>query len=370
MRFKIKNNTVFGILFITLPSIVLLLVILEIVSRLLFFGTQLPKGYFENDLLLWKFNKNNGETGVATFGKFSQQKGRWRINNHGWNSPIDYVFQKKPNTTRIAIIGDSYIEAFQVDINKSYPYVLMDKLGNNYEVYSFGVSGSALSHYLHVARYVEEYYKPDLYIINLVHNDFDESIHGVRFSPQKCILMTLKILEGYKIEEISPTPPKERAYKKMPLSFVLKKSSLIRYLYGNLKINELFRNKYKVKNLEMNIDTSIIRNQKKDIEIVTKYILERFSDEFDEKRVIFIQDGPRQMIYENKIENSLAVELNTLVSRICNELNMEYIDLTPMMLSDYCKNGIRYETDYDGHWNVYGHAFIADVLYQYLVSKE
>jgi hypothetical protein len=38
--------------------------------------------------------------------------------------PIDYLSLKREDVKRIAVIGDSYIEAFQVDIDKSYPYVL------------------------------------------------------------------------------------------------------------------------------------------------------------------------------------------------------------------------------------------------------
>ena len=92
----------------------------------------------------------------------------------GWNYPIDYypINDKK----LIAVIGDSYIEAFQVDVDKNYPFLLREKLKNDYEVYAFGKSGAPLSQYLHISRYVNRHFDPDILIFNLVHNDFDESI--------------------------------------------------------------------------------------------------------------------------------------------------------------------------------------------------
>ena len=42
-----------------------------------------------------------------------------------WNYPIDYypVDEKK----LITVIGDSYIEAFHVDADEKYPYLLREK---------------------------------------------------------------------------------------------------------------------------------------------------------------------------------------------------------------------------------------------------
>ena len=93
------------------------------------------------------------------------------INNEGWNNEIKYI-QNKTNY-RIAIIGDSYVEAFQVDVNESFPSLLQINFPD-IEVYSFGISGSPLSNYYQMIKYVSKKFNTDLYIINMVNNDYDE----------------------------------------------------------------------------------------------------------------------------------------------------------------------------------------------------
>lgn len=64
-----------------------------------------------------------------------------------------------------------------MDVDKNYPFVLREKLQNDYEVYAFGISGVPLSEYFHISRYVNKYFDPDILIINLFYNDVDESIY-------------------------------------------------------------------------------------------------------------------------------------------------------------------------------------------------
>lgn len=53
---------------------------------------------------------------------------------------------------------------------------MLRRLGDRYEVYSFGFSGSPLSHYLQIARYVNHTVGPDVLVFSVVHNDFSESL--------------------------------------------------------------------------------------------------------------------------------------------------------------------------------------------------
>ena len=71
------------------------------------------------------------------------------------------------------MVGDSYVEAFQVDYNKSLSEILRAKLGSDkYEVFRFGISGAPLSQYLHVFRTEILKYAPDLLIFILVTTTF------------------------------------------------------------------------------------------------------------------------------------------------------------------------------------------------------
>ena len=80
------------------------------------------------------------QNGIYIRGKLPRWlNAEYSLNNYGFNSSKDYFFYKdlKP---KIAIIGDSFVEGFQVDVTKSIGR-LVEQLNPNYEVYEFGLSG-------------------------------------------------------------------------------------------------------------------------------------------------------------------------------------------------------------------------------------
>jgi hypothetical protein len=313
-----------------------------------------------------KFDRKYGTRGLWTEGNLAQQRGKWRINNDGWNSPVDYVTEKTPGTKRIAVIGDSYIEAWQVDAEKSYPSLLRDSLGAKYEVYSFGVSQSPMSQYVYVSRYVEKKYSPDIYIFNLVHNDFYESINGKAFIP---MYMTVKFNNDSTFTEVQPVEP-ERAYSKVPGGEFFRKSSLFRYVYYNLKLMERFKaKKAAAKDFEMNVAVKDIIDKKDSLSAVAAYLFGAIKKELGNKEVIFVMDAPRQNIYSGDLAHAKVAGLNRMVDSLCKQQNFPFIDLTPYMEADYKKNGKKFESKFDNHWDYYGHQIVADAVYSYFKNK-
>ena len=361
------KKTLKNILFVTLPMLLVLFLLLEIASRFFFPGKEAPKSIYDDSTHLVKYNRDYGTRGLWTAGKFSQQRGKWRINNDGWNSPIDYFSEKKAGVKRIAVIGDSYVEAWQVDAEKNFSSLLADSLGSKYEVYNFGVSGSPLSQYLHVSRYVEKKYSPDIYIFNLVHNDFHESINGLAYIP---MYMTIKMDNDSTFTEVQPVKP-ERTHNKVPGGAILRKLSLFRYVYYNLNLMDKFKSKKAgAKEVEMNVPVNDIMDKKDSLLAVTGYLLKKIKAELGNKEIVFIMDGPRQNIYKGDLEKAKIAWLNTMVADHCKELNLPFIDLTSYMVEDYKKNAKRFETDYDNHWDEYGHQFVANVLYEYFKNTK
>jgi hypothetical protein len=360
---KILKN----IVFVTIPMLLVFFILLEIVSRIFFPGQEEPKSIYDEKTRLVKFNRDNGTRGLWTNGNFAQQRGRWRINNDGWNSPIDYFAEKKPGVKRIAVIGDSYIEAWQVDAEKSYPSLVADSLGPNYEVYSFGISGSPLSQYLHMSRYVDSLYSPDIYVFNLIHNDFHESINGLSYNP---MFLTIKINKDSSFTEVQPVKP-ERTYNKIPGGSLLRKSSFFRYVYYNLHLMEKFKSrKVAAKSVEMNVNLNDILDRQDSLRAVTGYLLKKIKSELGNKEVIFVMDGPRSSIYKGEVEKAHVARLNNMVAEQCKALNFPFIDLTPFMVKDFQKNGKRFESKYDNHWDYYGHQFVAGVVYNYFKNTK
>ena len=83
---------------------------------------------------------------------------------------------KADNIKRVAIIGDSFVEALQVPYDKSVAEQLEKKLGHEFEVYRFGIGGAPMSQYLHMMRQEVLSYKPDVVIVILVENDLTNRI--------------------------------------------------------------------------------------------------------------------------------------------------------------------------------------------------
>jgi hypothetical protein len=94
-----------------------------------------------------------------------------RINSHGFRDR-EHTIAKPPGTLRIAVIGDSYVEAFQVPLEKGFWSVMERKLpecpraaGSNVEVLSFGVSGFSTASELILLQKRVWQYAPDIIVL-------------------------------------------------------------------------------------------------------------------------------------------------------------------------------------------------------------
>lgn len=112
-------------------------------------------------------------------------KGLYRKEGRTWveiNSDalrdIEHTIQKPGNTLRIALIGDSYAEALQVDLNETWWRIMQDRLNScasfdhsKVEVINFGVSGyGTAQEYLTLREKVWKY-SPDIVILAITTNN-------------------------------------------------------------------------------------------------------------------------------------------------------------------------------------------------------
>jgi len=99
-----------------------------------------------------------------------------KINSYGFLGP-DYSPWRKNGTLRIAVIGDSYVEGFQLFEKYHFRSVLEEKLtlltSQKVEVLNFGRSGFDLQRmYIYYLEKVEEF-KPDITLFFLSPSDFE-----------------------------------------------------------------------------------------------------------------------------------------------------------------------------------------------------
>ena len=97
-----------------------------------------------------------------------------KVNNFGFVNDQDY----DPDGTGalLAVIGDSFVEAFRVPFEHTCHGRLAARLNGTARVYSFGVSGAPLSQYLAYAGYVRDTFRPAGLAIVIIDNDYDQSL--------------------------------------------------------------------------------------------------------------------------------------------------------------------------------------------------
>ncbi len=346
-------------LLVTITTVLILMFLLELFFRFVIVSAEKPIAVFDEKEALLRSDPNNRSSGIYTIGKLGEIKAKWRTNNFGWNSSIDYSTERDEKKKLICIIGDSYIRALQVDVNSNISALLREKLKNDkYQVYSFGHDGAPLSQYLHMSRYVNKYFNPDIIVFLLVHNDFNESISNLVSKPY---FLQINI-SNEKISEVYP--------QKVRLYQFLTYSSIFRYLYSNLHLAQFWFTFKEKPKINANVDVVSTSNNKNLIAQGTKYLIKKIKTENSNRRVIFLMDAPRYDIYQTNIKESNVIWINNMVKEITESLGIEYIDLTDFFKEDFLKNGKKFEFSMDGHWNGYGHYIASKVLLNAIISEK
>jgi hypothetical protein len=274
------------------------------------------------------------------------------INNHGFAS--DKEFQNKELQTKpvIAVIGDSYVEALQVQ-NKDTFHAMLDEDLENYDIYPIGMSGSPLSQYLAFSKYAAEQFSPELYVFLIIANDFDESFKEVRRAQG---FHYFNEYGGLTLVEYEPSLLKRLA----------RRSAFLGYLHLDLKITAQLQ-RISPKEIKTN-DTQL--NARIEFLVKGRVAIDRFFDGVknisETSNVIILLDGDRNSIYSglkqrdfNKPVNILFDELGALSKDIPR---VDVVDLHNIFQSDWASNNAKFNYDYDYHWNERGHAVAARAL--------
>ena len=298
----------------------------------------------------------------------------YAINAQGWNSGREsYQRDRRDGVERIAIIGDSYVEALAVPFDQSMAEKLEERLvaaGRNSEIFRFGISGAPLSQYLYMYEKEIVQYQPDTVIVLLVHNDFLESfLHKPgRYTSS---FMKLVIENGSVIKETIPV-----SYEQSMAS-LLYKSAVFRYFHYQKKIGLGFFKRLifgSRKKFQANIDVNKLENRWSDIEVTTRYLFKRFADIARDNGtdLLFVMDPHRQAIYDG-IEATDAggvAKLNRLARAIANTLGIPFLDLTAAFAADWQIHKRRFESPTDWHWNLRGHQLAAATITEFLTSSD
>ncbi len=295
------------------------------------------------------------------------------VNADGWNSPHTRYEPARTQKPRIAVIGDSYVAAFEVAPGESLAARLEASLGaDRAEVYAFGMRGAPLSQYLHVARFVAATYAPDVIVVVLVHNDFDESY---RPPPGRytSAFLHFDVRDGKVVGETSP-----HAYTESATSRWLRThSALLRFaLYRSQVARQLVQDAYRTlfgerAHYQANVNVDALAAEDGNMRAAADYGIEQLAELGRKSKldVILVMDAPRDPIYQGEDPRKAgAYRLNRIAADAAAEAGVRFVDLTDPFESDFQVRHLRFEFPTDGHWNATGQAVAAAAVCEDLAA--
>lgn len=342
-----------------------------------------------------------------------------KVNNVGFISDQNYDSSAK--TPLIAIVGDSYIEAMQVDYLDTAEANLLAKCKPNARVYSFGAQFAPLSQYLSWAQYASQTYQPKIMVVNIVGNDFDESLLSHQLMSNNGGVPGMQFYDfSNNTTHLTVLPFKQESW----LTQALRHSALAQYLVRNLGIVNLIndylsgvnswsargeQSKSVLNAHEANTNLSIPQKlpivagmsigarktpeERSNVvsEVVSEYVgnakrtyspeklqqskkaVDTFLSDLPSAAklpaasIVITVDAERPLIYtaagRQDLSSFFSVMRRYLIERAKSQ-GFIVVDLRPAMIRQFNADGGHFEFPDDNHWNAAGHRLMAKSLYQ------
>ena len=284
-------------------------------------------------------------------------RSRKRSNNYGFNNIADYHPEEK--TPLFVVIGDSFVEAHEVDAGRSSAELLNAGLGGRGRVYSIGLSGAALPQYLATAAYACRTFKPDALAFFIISNDFDESLLKYSQDPQ---------LHHFDEQGRLVAPHYELSLAKR----VLRHSAFIRYVMFNMVSEARLRQirlwlrgqtPLAVAVAHAGSDEEHLRDSRRAVD----YFLAQLPEacRLAPSAILFVMDAVRPQMYsaatlKAATETSYHARMRAYIAAQASARGYEVLDMQPVFIERHARDGARFEFPTDKHWNALGHQLVAD----------
>jgi hypothetical protein len=262
----------------------------------------------------------------------------------------------------LAVLGDSYVEAFAVPMNRTFARRLSAGLPEH-RIYTFGVSGAALSQYLAYASFVRDEFAPDALIVTVVGNDFDESLR--EYSDRNGFHQFVEDSHGGLVLD-------RVDFSVSPVKRLARSSRLLTYMVFNLELPARIASVLRggdgaerwVGNTEAAADAERLADSKRAVDAFLQRLPR--SSGLDPGRILFLVDGMRPQLYDpdalRQVRDSYFGRMRRFFIRAARDAGYEVIDLQPVFVERARQDGRRFEFPDDAHWNEHAHEVIADVV--------
>jgi len=285
-----------------------------------------------------------------------------RSNNFGYDNVSDY--RPDEATPLLMVIGDSFVEAREVDAGKSAAELLNSRVDGKGRVYSIGLSGAALSQYLVFADFARTTFHPNAMAFVVIGNDFDESLLKYRSDPRL----------HYFEENGSEFVLRRVDYEMSAARAILRKSAFVRYVMLNLLAGHVLDD----------IRLSLRRSEDSPAHageapatpeqriLDSKRAVDYFLDQvpiksgLDRESVVFVLDAMRPAMYSPetllKADDSYVSRMRRYFKEQAGSRGYEVLDMQPAFIRKHRLDSSRFEFPADGHWNELGHELVADEI--------
>lgn len=315
------------------------------------------------------------------------------INSSGFRDD-EFSEAKEEGILRIAVLGDSFEEALQVNLGDTWQKILARKLeaelGKKVEVYNFGVSGYGTDQEWLTLREKVWKFKPDLVILAFTTNDI-----GDTFKNRLVILEDGNLVLKKPNERLGGNwlgKLVRQTYTYQTLVKVASRSSFSKRLVNKVRVSMLGfpkEDKFFLSDAQLvQGPFEVIADQKNPPEevlegwrIVKALILDmkKQADDNGAKLIVSVNVSKTQLnpqnweelrsLYHLDPSTSSPFEPNYVLASFLGENDIDFYDPSQDAVEwKSQKGGLHYQTD--AHFNTNGHLFMGEAIGKYLLENE
>lgn len=310
-------------------------------------------------------------------------------NSLGFHSK-EFSFEKPTSTFRIVVLGDSFVEAAQVPLEKTFFARLENMLNEthngkiHYEVIPLAKSGHGTLLNLLVAREYAFLFQPDLIIESFISNDLKEDL-------QDMVQLHATVNQNvFDVESLTVSPKNTNQKFVFLKHMVFERSRFFEQAWMNFLVLKNHHTKVSPSleengnNLDIEIQTQIFPSSTlaQDVWEKQRMALRTMNQFFQEKNVPFVlvhlTEGyalEKQFRADWKTDEATRSQFDTKIipaqlEKISRDEKFSFFSTQEYFLDQYNKTGKLPVWSCDHHYNELGHLWAAEALYEYLTSSK
>lgn len=241
---------------------------------------------------------------------------------------------------------------------------LAEAVGDRGRVYTFAASGAGLTQYLIWAAYARDRYRPAAFVFNIIANDFSESLWHRGHSPG---------FHHFQRRPDGSAVVRRVDYEPSFWRQWLRHSALAMYLVTNVRIQQAINVATWNLGAKDRRWSANVPYESSEVELADyRWAVDRFLEMLPEAtgvdmaNIILIFDGLRPDLYDPTLTADAARGTWGLMRAYFMEkasaLGIGVVDLQPIFVASYAKDGRRFEFETDGHWNGFAHGLVAQAI--------